>query len=261
MASATILPPSSGAENPARPPRNLPIGVRTAERMTGVSVVMAGLQQSNAFHYSAMGKTKLCGGKNSESGEIFRPRQIIQNLICGGSSCTWLGFIRARTVEARHGNTNQAEVDRELSAMVDKMVKHHPSNTSYAWHCENLFAASEQLPILQHFRIAYARKRRTGFRDVLVKFGECLIVVFDFGWRVGRAIHGCVIELLGIERYGGPTGHCSDVACIPTDSSRLVVRLPVPLFIGTAFQDFACVLHLLVEFGQHGLSNGHRNLP
>src|SRR5882762_8802319 len=187
MASATILPPSSGAENPARPPRNLPIGVRTAERMTGVSVVMAGLQQSNAFHYSAMGKTKLCGGKNSESGEIFRPRQIIQDSICGGSSCARLGFISARTVEARHGNTDQAEVDRELSAMVDKMVKHHPSNASYAWHGENLFAASEQLPILQHFRIAHSRKRGTGFRDVLVKFGECLIVVFDFDKNVAEA--------------------------------------------------------------------------
>src|SRR6266481_6579540 len=229
------------------------MGVRTAERMTGVSVVMAGLQQSNAFHYSAIGKTKLCGGTNSESGEIFRPRQIIQNLICGGSSCTWLGFIRARTVEARHGNTNQAEVDCELSAMVDKMVKHHPSNASYAWHCENLLAASEQLPILQHFRIAHARKRRTGFRDVLVKFSECLIVVFDFGWRIGRAIHRRVIELLGIERHGSPGGHCSDVACIPTDGSRLVVRLPVPLFIRTPFQHSASVFHLLVEFGEHVL--------
>src|SRR5258707_10086779 len=38
MASATILPPSSGADKLARPPWNLPMGVRTAERMTRASM-------------------------------------------------------------------------------------------------------------------------------------------------------------------------------------------------------------------------------
>src|SRR5579859_4398221 len=54
MASATILPPSSTAENPASPPWNFPIGVRTAERMTGVSMTVVNLRRSNAHHYSAL---------------------------------------------------------------------------------------------------------------------------------------------------------------------------------------------------------------
>ncbi len=38
-ASAITLPPSSGAEKLDRPPWNLPTGVRTAERITGVSIL------------------------------------------------------------------------------------------------------------------------------------------------------------------------------------------------------------------------------
>src|SRR5215469_15330454 len=44
MASATTLPPNSGALNPESPPWNLPIGVRTADRITAVST--AHLQSS-----------------------------------------------------------------------------------------------------------------------------------------------------------------------------------------------------------------------
>src|SRR5262250_1874068 len=47
-ASATTLPPSSGAEKPASPPWNLPIGVRTAERITGVSIVLPPTLNYNA---------------------------------------------------------------------------------------------------------------------------------------------------------------------------------------------------------------------
>jgi len=64
-------------------------------------------------------------------------------------------------------------------------------------------------------------------------------------WVACRPDHPLVHNRVArIERHRGPTGHRSDVACIPTDSSRLVVWLPVPLLIGTAFQDFAGVLHL-----------------
>src|SRR5882762_6836581 len=39
------------------------------------------------------------------------------------------------------------------------------------------------------------------------------------------------------------------------------MRFPVPFFVGTAFQRLAGVLHFLVEFRQHRLSNGHHSLP
>src|SRR5580704_15035100 len=54
MASATILPPSSTAENPASRPWNFPMGVRTADKMTGVSMCVAILRRSNAHHYTAL---------------------------------------------------------------------------------------------------------------------------------------------------------------------------------------------------------------
>src|SRR6266436_4598401 len=47
-ASAITLPPSSGAEKLDRPPWNLPTGVRTAERITGVS-----MEAPPNIHYNA----------------------------------------------------------------------------------------------------------------------------------------------------------------------------------------------------------------
>src|SRR5260370_2064471 len=59
------------------------MGVRTAERMTGVSVVMAGLQRNNRHHYSAKEERTLeqrekLAGRNAlleGNAKIFRARQ------------------------------------------------------------------------------------------------------------------------------------------------------------------------------------------
>src|SRR5215469_207908 len=53
MDSTTTLAPSSGAEKVERPPWNLPMGVRTAERMTGVSMEHLGIELKD--YYSAEG--------------------------------------------------------------------------------------------------------------------------------------------------------------------------------------------------------------
>src|SRR6267143_202090 len=113
MASATILPPSSGADKPARPPWNLPMGVRTAERITGLSVLMRGLQRRDALYYSAIGKRKVSRWKGLRGRRILRPRNAI--LFCGGAC---LAFIGARTIVAGYGNTQQTEIDAELRAMM-----------------------------------------------------------------------------------------------------------------------------------------------
>src|SRR5262249_27551829 len=55
-ASATTLPPSSGAENPARPPWNFPMGVRTADKITQVSISASGRVK---HHYSELRNSPL----------------------------------------------------------------------------------------------------------------------------------------------------------------------------------------------------------
>src|SRR6266849_537147 len=117
------------------------MGVRTADKMTGGSVLIKSLRTSGGFYYSAIGKTRLCGRENSESGEIFRPRKIIPNSVRGGFRCARLTFIRAGTIEARHVNANQPEVHRELGAMMNMVVHHHAANACNARHVENLLAA------------------------------------------------------------------------------------------------------------------------
>src|SRR6516165_2883152 len=56
IASATTLPPSSGALNSASPPWNLPIGVRTADRITGVSTAHL---QTTISYYNASSRPSL----------------------------------------------------------------------------------------------------------------------------------------------------------------------------------------------------------
>jgi len=129
-------------------------------------------------------------------------------LIRGGSGCTCLSFIGARTVEARHRNTNQSEVDRELSAMVDKMVKHHPSNASlHRGIVKIFFAASEAASNSSAFPDHSRPQARHGLPRRSCQIRRVPDCGFRFGWRVGRTTHWCIIELLGIERHRGPTGH------------------------------------------------------
>src|SRR5580692_7704167 len=77
IASATILPPSSTAENPASPPWNFPMGVRTAESTTGVSMCVVNLRKSYAHHYTAL-RTGPLRTRNAET-ESRKPRRETRN--------------------------------------------------------------------------------------------------------------------------------------------------------------------------------------
>src|SRR5262249_49067234 len=57
-----------------------------------------------------------------------------------------------------------------------------------------------------------------------------------------------------------PFGDCGDVCGQPTNRSRLVVRLPTPLFVRGPLQHLAGVLHFLIKLGQQRLSNAHELL-
>src|SRR6266849_5991710 len=104
------------------------MGVRTAERMTGISELMVSLQQSDALHYTAMQGRRLQQRKNSGGGTL-RPQKAI--LISCGSGGARLGFVRARTVESRHGNSQQTVIHRELRAMMNQVVQHHSADARH----------------------------------------------------------------------------------------------------------------------------------
>src|SRR6267378_5738215 len=153
------------------------MGVRTAERMTGVSTAMATLQETGKQYYSAMGKSTLRreeqeGGANS----ALRAKR----LVCGGSGGSVLAFVGAGTVKTGDGNPQQAVVHRELRTMMNVMIHHHAANARRARHRENFLAAGEQFPSLHHFRIAYFRQCRARLCNVLVKLREEFLSVGDF---------------------------------------------------------------------------------
>src|SRR5260370_1219896 len=189
------------------------------------------------------------------------PRQRNSALVRGAPRRARLAFVRARTVKPRNRNAQQAVIHRELRAMMYKMVQHHSSKAGNARHVENFLAASKQFPVLHHFRIAHVGKRGARFGDILVEFGEQLFSVFNL-WRLEAwAIHGRVIELLGVDGHWQPSHPGGDMAGQPADRSGFLVWFPVPFVIGNALEGRAGALHLLVGLTKHHLSNGHDFLP
>ena len=87
-----------------------------------------------------------------------------------------------------HGDVEQAEIDGELSAMVDVVIQDHPPNAGHARHVENFLATGKQFPGFHHFSIAHGGKRGASHGDILVEYG-------------GRAhIFGRVIGTLTVKR-------------------------------------------------------------
>src|SRR4029077_19311128 len=85
----------------------------------------------------------------------------IQNeiLVRCGSCRGFLRLIRAGTVKARNGDVEQAEIDGELRAMMDKVIEAHSANAGDTRHGENFLATGEQLPAFRYVGVAH--------------FGEC----------------------------------------------------------------------------------------
>jgi len=122
------------------------------------------------------GPNRTVGTDNPEISELNFAAAPAANL---GWASSALDRLEARTGIQFSG------IDRELSADGDRMVKHHPSNTSYAWHLENLFAASSSFHS-SAISDRLPRKRRTGPRRFLSNIRNVVSILV----RVGRAIHG-----------------------------------------------------------------------
>src|SRR5271169_762925 len=166
-------------------------------------------------------------------------------------------FIGARPIKARHRNTEQAIVNRELRPMMNDMVQHHPANAGNLRHREDCLAPRLQGPVLHHVCIARTRKRRPRFGCILVKLRQQLLPVFYFRRLIGRPLHRCVIEFFGLQRHADPARHRRDMSRQPPQSAGLFMGLPAPLLVRSALQYFPSVLHFLIEFWQHRLSHGH----
>src|SRR5258708_13540725 len=102
--------------------------------------------------------------------------------------------------------------------MMDKMVKHHPSNASHAWHGEDLFAAGEQLPPFHHLCVAYVGKCGASLSRVLIELDQQALAVFNFRWLVSWAAHRRVVQLFGVDARFHPPPHGLDFAPLPPNS-------------------------------------------
>src|SRR5215469_18335971 len=99
MASATTLPPNSGALNPESPPWNLPIGVRTADRITAVSTAHL---QTTIFNYSGKNHTRKFGSALRATAAFFdQPASLCAEVKESGRSGVRHSILLPRTVFVR----------------------------------------------------------------------------------------------------------------------------------------------------------------
>src|SRR6267378_7702054 len=115
-----------------------------------------------------------------------------------------LAFIRAWTIEARHGNSDEPEVNRELRAMMDEMVEAHSANARDTRHGEDLLATCQQFPTFRHVGVTDFGECSASFGCAFIKSSKEFPAVRDFRRLEGRASNGGVIEFLRIDGHGDP---------------------------------------------------------
>ncbi len=143
---------------------------------------------------------------------------------------------------------------------MNHVVHAHAPNTSDPRHRKNLLATRKQLPALHDLLIADAGESRSRFRTAFVKRRKKLLPIRDLRRLESRAAHGRIVQFLGVNGHRDPFRHCADVPGKPAQRPGLLMRLPTPLVIGHALEHLARVLHFLVKFCQHRLSNSHVGL-
>src|SRR5438105_5197446 len=145
-----------------------------------------------------------------------------------------LAFIRARTIEAGHRNSDEPEVNRKLRAMMDEMVEAHAANARDARHGEDLLATCQQFPTFRHVGVTDFGERSARFGCAFIKSSKEFLTVRDFRRLEGRASNGGVIEFLRINGHGDQLRDSADVGGEPADRAGFYVWLTVTIFIDTA---------------------------
>jgi hypothetical protein len=187
---------------------------------------------------------------------MLRPLQQRAALVSGGCGVGHT-FVGAGAVEAGDGNADEAEVDRELAAVMVEVVHAHATNAGDAGQVKDFLAAGEEAPIFHDFGVADFAKGFTSGGAVFVKDGQQLLAIGDFGRLVGRATDGRVIQFFCGRDHADPFGNGADVRGQPAERSGFFVRLPTPFVVGYAFEHLAGVFHFFVKFCEHRLTDGH----
>src|SRR5260370_9813762 len=136
------------------------------------------------------------------------------------ASRTRLVLVRARTLQSRHRNSEQAEIHPQLRAMMNEMVHHNAADDGHARHREDLLTTGKEFPRFQHLLVANRRERGARFRRLLVERRQKILAIFRFRRLVRRLpTHRRIVELFPIDGHGRPAGKQSDMARKPADSS------------------------------------------
>ena len=168
-----------------------------------------------------------------------------------------LGLVGGWAIHAGDGDIHEAQVDRELGAMVDEVVEDDGAQDLLAGHGHDGFAGPLHGPYGEQLLVGCGGQGGVGVGDILVEALEQLRASSRLEWGELAGLHGKDLDLHGV---GDPAGEFGDVSGEVVDVPGFPVRLIVEASVGDALEHLACVGHLLIELGEQSVTNRHGEL-
>src|SRR6266550_2720352 len=166
-------------------------------------------------------------------------------------------LVSGRAVGAGHGDVEQAQVDRKLTAVMDQMVQGEVAERDGPGFFEPQPTHNLEAPKLTHALIVGGRHGSLAAGDVVVKglqqVGHRLgLVGFEGGW----------IEVeFGRRQYRiTQADQADDMRSQPTCRKRLLVRTPLQLVVSQPFQMLARCLRFVLKLLAQRINRLHRDL-
>jgi hypothetical protein len=152
-------------------------------------------------------------------------------------------FVGGWAVESGDWDFVEAEVDAELAAVVDEVVEEHGAIEDGSGALGDRLFAPAYLPVSLQVFVAGGLEGVAGFGAGFLEFGEELLSALED--HRGEFMVG-EIEVVGGEDGSREFGEAGDVDGEAADGHGFVVRLPLRVVFGDAFEDAAGVLDFRV---------------
>ena len=158
-------------------------------------------------------------------------------------------FVGAGAVDGRHGDVKQAQVDRELAAVVVKVIEHDVADEFHARDREDLLTFCREPPDRGSLRLGQALDELFGGLFARLEGIEDFLLIF---WLLRRERGWIDFVDIVLRDPRDTPGNTSDMAGEFADGHGFCVRRPGEFVGRDAFENAAGGCGFSMEFVEHG---------
>src|SRR5262245_3899022 len=159
-------------------------------------------------------------------------------------------FISRRTVDRRHRDVVEPQINSELSAMMNDVVHDEASKHGDLGQSHERDAALEQSPGLEQLFITCPGDCVARGCYILVESSQNLLSRISRLYSERLAARRLQIQRILIDRVNRPVRKICQVRGQATHSHGFLMWAPIKFVVGDSFQRLTSVGHLLIEFRQ-----------